>query len=99
MKKVRSEKERVFVASTIGMMSSHPNLKGSTLIRCEYYEAFGEIELHAVNSHSLGRLKQIPTVLISKEEFSNRDYDYYNEQVEFFWAMNKLGCNNSNDED
>ena len=93
MKKVTSDKEqRNFIQTTIGMMRNHKNLNRPVLIKCHVYEALGDIELHAVSGHNLARIKQIPTVILSKQEWEDRDYDLYDDQEEFFWLTDKLGC-------
>jgi hypothetical protein len=93
MKKLRSEnQERVYKGSTVGMIMNHPNLTESKLIRCQYYKSELGIELHAVSGHNLSRIKQIPTVTISIQEYNNRDWDPSCDTREFLWAMNLLGC-------
>jgi len=98
MKKARSKKQdRKFFASTIGMIAKHENMKKSTMVRCEFYEFDDKVELHAVSGENLERIKCVPTVVISVDEYNERDFDYYNDTVEFNWAMSKLGFIGYND--
>lgn len=92
MRENTKKEDRIFKGSTIGMIVNHPSLKESTLIRCEYYKKDNAIELHAVSGHNLSRIRSIPTVTISVDEYNEREWDACNDQKEFFWAMNKLGC-------
>ena len=73
------------------MSVNHRTLKVSTLLRCQFYKVYGEIELHAVSGFTLKRVTSIATVIISVDEYNDRDFDYYDEKVEFYWAMKKLG--------
>lgn len=86
------KEEKKFIGCTMGMLMNHRNLKKPTLLRCDYYSVENGVELHAVNGHSLTRMKCISTVLISKEEYNDRDFDCNDDGVEFFWAMTELGC-------
>ena len=87
-----SKKDKKFISSTIGMLVKHHNQPSSKLIRCQFYSVENGVELHAVSGYTLSRITNIPTVLITSEQFSDRDYDHYDDQVEFWWAMKLLGC-------
>lgn len=83
-----------FRGTTIGMQAtySHPT-KGivSTLIRVHYYDIPGGVLLVPASGHSLEIIKPIKQVEISDDEYNNRDYDYCDDEVEWLWAINKLG--------
>ncbi len=83
--------KKQFISSTIGMMVVHESLKKPKLVRIEFYSTNEGVELHAVSGHNLNRITSVPTVKISSDEFDERNYDYYNDQVEFDWAIKKCG--------
>lgn len=96
------------INSTIGMMASHNNLRRygfveSILVKVVYSRTIiDNIMLTAVSGHNLAVIKQIKQVIITKEEYNDRPFDYYDDTVEFFWAISMLGFNvpreNENDE-
>lgn len=96
-----------FFGTTIGMMASHPNLKGNKLVRVNYYRDGDEtdfnpcdkITLKAVSGHNLEVFKSVKQVQISYEDFFNRDLDPYNDLIEWRWATNLLGFNQNHNED
>ncbi len=79
-----------FKGSTIGMMAYHQNLNKSVLVRVEYYKTEAGMLLVPVSGNNLAVIKQIKQVCISSESFNDRDYDYYNDQVELEWALKQL---------
>lgn len=74
------------------MQAYHDNLESSQLVRVQYYDTNkGNICLQAVSGRNLGHIKKIPHVFISIAEYNDRETDWNNDQIEFFWAIKKLG--------
>lgn len=86
-----SYNKQEFIGSTVGMQAYHPNMFESKLIRVEYYRTDEGIQLRAVSGRNLARVKVVPAVIISKEEYNDRDHDHCDDAVEFFWAVKILG--------
>lgn len=82
-----------FISSTIGMNVSHPAFSGVKLVRFNFYSVPEGVRIEAISGHNLSPIHKITHKIISSEEFSNRDYDYYDDQVEFWWAAGLMGCN------
>ena len=80
-----------FISSTIGMLASHENLSRSVLVRVEFYSIEDGVLLVPVSGHNLATIKPIKQVVISSTEFNDREEDPYDSQVEFRWAIKKLG--------
>lgn len=83
--------KRKFISSTVGMMAYHEAYGESKLVRVNFFETPSGILLVPVSGYSLGTLKKIPQVTISKEEFENRPCETYSDQVEWEWAVSILG--------
>ena len=81
--------ERKYIGSTVGMLVNHISFLRAKIVRCQYYEAQGKIEMHAVNE-SLERITSIETRYLSFDEYSDRDFDHCDATIEFFWAMDRL---------
>ena len=84
----KSTKE--FLGKTIGMFAFHPDTK-HRLIKVEFNRVGNQVELAAITGINSLRIKNIPSVFVSIEEFDNRPFDYYLDFVEFNWAIRKLG--------
>lgn len=86
-----------FLGTTIGMDVHHKNFNSYSnqkLVRVNFYETNnGNILLQAVSGHNLSTMKAIPAVIISKDDYNDRDFSAYDNQIEFFWAIEKLGFN------
>ena len=81
-----------YKSSTIGMMMNHKHLSKTVLLKVQFYRTnLGNIMLCAVSGHDLSTIKQIKHVIITKEQYNDREYDYYDDTVEFCWAAKLLG--------
>ncbi len=89
--------QKVCIGSTIGMLAKHRNMKSPTLVRVIFYKTKDGVLLVPVSGHSLGEFRNIKWVTISSEEYNDRDFDYCDDQVEFRWALRKLGFNRACD--
>lgn len=88
-----------YISGTVGMIAYHEAI-GSKMVRVEFHKtASGDVKLIATSGYSGGRFNKIPAVIISKDDFDNRDYDCYNSTVQFFWAIRKLGFEFSDNEE
>jgi hypothetical protein len=81
-----------FLSTTMGLQATHKNLARSMLIRVNFYDVGDDkVLLEPISGNTLGRIRKIPTVTISREEYANREYDYYSDVPELKWAFSKLG--------
>jgi len=83
-----------YIRSTIGLQSSHDDLKRPTLIRAEFYRNNDDsVTIKAVSGHNLSPIRSIKNVTISADEYNNSPDDPYDDSVEALWALRKLNCN------
>lgn len=89
--------KKEIISSTIGMEACHENMHKSTLVKVLFYKVDNGVRLVPVSGRTLEVIKNIKQVTITSQEFNDRPYDYYNDQVEYFWALGVLGFTFSED--
>lgn len=87
-----------FICGTVGVLAYYPQAprtKRNVLTRAHYHRVSDtEVEVSAVSGHNLSRIPYAKKVIISREEFDKRDFDPYDDIVEWRWAMDLLGIDN-----
>lgn len=95
MTKTIKEMTKEFIGGTVGLLAYYPRAPRThrnVLTRAHYHRlSETEIEVSAVNGHNLSRIPYVKKVIISREEFDNRDFETCNDLVEWVWAMQLLG--------
>ncbi len=86
------EKPKELITTTMSMQMIHPNMYEPTLISCNVYKTENGYQVETVSGRNGGRIKCVPTVYLTEDQWENRDYDRYDNQEKFFWFMKLIGC-------
>lgn len=80
-----------FIGTTIGLMKSIDGGKKAYLVRVNFHESGDNVVLKSVSGYSLGPMKGVEDLTITREEYDNRPRDHNNDKVEADWALSKCG--------